>query len=206
MFSWGGNPASGSLHRFRDAVEQGWPDPLEIEEHSHADMAKRYAAGAAACRSGCCADTSAPTCRSARDRDQADRVPVYRRELAAVPAIRPDVGVDPRAEGGPRGKRAALGHHGVQKEAVLAGEARVVTVEEIVDALEPPPGRGRAAALGRHGRLRGKGRRLPVLRARLLRARQRLLQAWDESPRPRELHAARWRERGRRDRRAQPTR
>ena len=36
----------GSLHRFRDAVERGWPRPLEIEEHSHAGMATRYVAGA----------------------------------------------------------------------------------------------------------------------------------------------------------------
>ncbi len=46
VFSWGGNPGVGSLHRFRDAVENGWPAPLEIDEHSHAGMANRYAAGA----------------------------------------------------------------------------------------------------------------------------------------------------------------
>src|SRR5687768_1296844 len=46
VFSWGGNPGVGSLHRFRDAVENGWPVPLELEEHSHAGMANRYAAGA----------------------------------------------------------------------------------------------------------------------------------------------------------------
>src|SRR5579872_5313080 len=47
VFSWGGNPGVGSLHRFRDAVEHGWPRPLEIEEHSHAGLAAAYAAGAA---------------------------------------------------------------------------------------------------------------------------------------------------------------
>src|SRR5580765_6219867 len=47
VFSWGGNPGVGSLHRFRDAVENDWPAPLELEEHSHAGMANRYAAGAA---------------------------------------------------------------------------------------------------------------------------------------------------------------
>ena len=47
VFSWGGNPGVGSLHRLRDAVEHGWPAPLEIEEHSHAAMAHAYAAGAA---------------------------------------------------------------------------------------------------------------------------------------------------------------
>src|ERR1700686_2374568 len=46
VFSWGGNPGVGSLHRFRDAVENGWPNPIELEEHSHAGMANRYAAGA----------------------------------------------------------------------------------------------------------------------------------------------------------------
>src|SRR3954447_16461216 len=46
VFSYGGNPGVGSLHRFRDAVEHGWPVPLELEEHSHAGMANRYAAGA----------------------------------------------------------------------------------------------------------------------------------------------------------------
>ena len=47
VFSWGGNPGVGSLHRLRDAVEDGWPGPLELEEHSHAGMAAAYAAGAA---------------------------------------------------------------------------------------------------------------------------------------------------------------
>src|SRR5581483_4247302 len=47
VFSWGGNPGVGSLHRFRDAVEHGWPAPLELEEHTHAGMAAAYAAGAA---------------------------------------------------------------------------------------------------------------------------------------------------------------
>src|SRR5438876_9613895 len=47
VFSWGGNPGVGSLHRLRDAVERGWPHPLELEEHSHAGMAAAYAAGAA---------------------------------------------------------------------------------------------------------------------------------------------------------------
>ena len=47
VFSWGGNPGVGSLHRVRDAVERSWPVPLEIEEHSHAAMASAYAAGAA---------------------------------------------------------------------------------------------------------------------------------------------------------------
>lgn len=47
VFSWGGNPGVGSLHWLRDAIENDWPGPLCLEEHSHAGMANRYAAGAA---------------------------------------------------------------------------------------------------------------------------------------------------------------
>src|ERR1700751_5916402 len=47
VFSWGGNPGVGSLHRLRDAVERQWPLPLAVEEHSHAGMAQAYSAGAA---------------------------------------------------------------------------------------------------------------------------------------------------------------
>ena len=42
IFSWGGNPGVGSLHRLRDAVERGWPSPLEVEEYSHAALANAY--------------------------------------------------------------------------------------------------------------------------------------------------------------------
>src|ERR1044072_5221243 len=47
VFSWGGNPGVGSLHWLRDAVENGWPEKIEIKEHSHAAMANAYEAGAA---------------------------------------------------------------------------------------------------------------------------------------------------------------
>src|SRR5262245_37000865 len=46
VFSWAGNPGIGLLPRFRDAVENGWPVPLELEEHSHAGLAAGFAAGA----------------------------------------------------------------------------------------------------------------------------------------------------------------
>ena len=46
-FSWGGNPGVGSLHRFRDAVENGWPCRLTSKSISHAAMANAYDAGAA---------------------------------------------------------------------------------------------------------------------------------------------------------------
>ena len=46
VFSWAGNPGLGLLHRFRDAVENGWPHPIAIEEHNHAGLAAAFVAGA----------------------------------------------------------------------------------------------------------------------------------------------------------------
>src|ERR1700740_3764041 len=47
IFSWGGNPGVGSLHRLRDAVEHDWPAPPEIKEHGHGDLSNAYVAGGA---------------------------------------------------------------------------------------------------------------------------------------------------------------
>src|SRR6201981_2975844 len=47
VFSWGGNPGVGSLHRLRDAVERQWPAPLEIEEQAAGGMGGGYVAGGA---------------------------------------------------------------------------------------------------------------------------------------------------------------
>src|SRR5690348_11431208 len=87
VFSWGGNPGVGSLHRFRDAVEHGWPVPLELEEHSHAGMAAAYAAGASNLPFGVLRgyrDTDLP----AHTRVARIACPFTGEELAAVPALR----------------------------------------------------------------------------------------------------------------------
>ena len=139
VFSWAGNPGVGSLYRLRDAVEQGWPRPLELEEHSHAGMAAAYAAGAASLPFG--------TVRGYEENDLAARTNVRRiacpftgESLAAVPAHRPDVGIVHAQQADRRGNVQLWGITGVQKEAVLASARSVVTVEEIVEELEPRPG------------------------------------------------------------------
>jgi glutaconate CoA-transferase, subunit A len=139
VFSWGGNPGVGSLHRFRDAVEHGWPAPLELEEHSHAGMAAAYAAGAA--------NLPFAVLRGYRGTDLAARTqvatvecPFTGQELSAVPAIRPDVGIVHAQQADERGNVQLWGISGVQKEVVLASRRSLVTVEEIVPELEPRPG------------------------------------------------------------------
>jgi glutaconate CoA-transferase subunit A len=139
VFSWGGNPGVGSLHRFRDAVENGWPQPLELEEHSHAGMAVAWAAGAANLPFGVLRGYEGGDL-PARTRVASITCPFTGEELAAVPALRPDVAVvhAQRADG--EGNVQFWGITGVQKETVLAATRSIVTVEEIVDELEPRPG------------------------------------------------------------------
>src|SRR4051812_31227300 len=139
VFSWGGNPGVGSLHRLRDAVEHGWPAPLELEEHSHAGMAAAYAAGAANLPFGVLRGyfgTDLP----ARTRVEPISCPFTGEQLAAVPAHRPDLGVIHAQQADRAGNVQLWGITGVQKEAVLAARRSLVTVEEIVDELEPRPG------------------------------------------------------------------
>jgi glutaconate CoA-transferase subunit A len=138
VFSWGGNPGVGSLHRLRDAVEQGWPQPLEIEEHSHAGMAAAYAAGAANLPFGVLRGYRGDL--AAHTRVETIVCPFTGEELAAVPAHRPDVGIVHAQRADRRGNVQLWGILGVQKETVLASARSIVTVEEIVDALEPRPG------------------------------------------------------------------
>ena len=139
VFSWGGNPGVGSLHRFRDAVETGWPRPLELEEHSHAGLANAYAAGAANLPFATLRGYVGSDLPKHNKAIRSIRCPFTGEELAAVPAVRPDVAVIHAQKADRRGNVLIWGIVGVQKEAVLAARRAIVTVEEIVDSLEAPP-------------------------------------------------------------------
>ncbi|MCI0431265.1 MAG: CoA transferase subunit A [Rhodospirillales bacterium] len=139
IFSWGGNPGVGSLHRFRDAVERGWPQPLALEEHSHAGLANAYAAGAANLPFAVLRGYSGSDLPKHNLMIRRIRCPFTGEELAAVPAIRPDVAVIHAQKADRKGSVLIWGIVGVQKEAVLAAKRSIVTVEEIVDRLDAPP-------------------------------------------------------------------
>ena len=139
IFSWGGNPGVGSLHRFRDAVENGWPRPLELDEHSHAGMANRYVAGAsnlpfAVLRGYVGTDLPKVTSTIA-----SISCPFTGEELMAVPALNPDVAIIHAQQADRRGNVALWGITGIQKEAVLSARRAIVTVEEVVDSFGPRP-------------------------------------------------------------------
>ena len=138
VFSWGGNPGVGSLHRFRDAIQTGWPNPLELEEHSHADMAARYQAGAsglpfAVTRGYVGSDIPKhnPTIKSIT-------CPFTGEDLTATPALNPDVTIIHAQKADRKGNVLIFGIIGIQKEAALAAKIVIVTVEEIVDDLQAP--------------------------------------------------------------------
>jgi len=139
VFSWGGNPGVGSLHRLRDAVEKGWPAPLELEEHSHAGMAAAYAAGASNLPFGVLRGYRGGDL-PARTRVATVVCPFTGEELAAVPAHRPDVGIVHAQRADRHGNVQLWGILGVQKECVLASARSIVTVEEVVDQLAPVAG------------------------------------------------------------------
>ena len=139
IFAWGGNPGVGSLHRFRDAIEHGWPRPLEIEEHSHAALADMYVAGAAGLPFAVLKGYAGSDLPAHNDRIRHVDCPFTGERLAAVPAIRPDVAVIHAQRADRQGNVLIWGIVGVQKEAVLAAKRSIVTVEEIVDRLDPPP-------------------------------------------------------------------
>lgn len=140
IFSWGGNPGVGSLHRFRDAVEHGWPTPLVLEEHSHAGMANRYVAGASGLPMAVLRGYTGTDLGRATSSVATVICPFTGEALTAVAALNPDVTVIHAQQADRRGNVALWGITGVQKEAVLAARRSLVTVEDVVDRLAPRPG------------------------------------------------------------------
>jgi glutaconate CoA-transferase subunit A len=133
VFSWGGNPGVGSLHRFRDAVEKGWPRPLEIVEHSHAGMANAYEAGAAGLPCAFFRGYRGSDLVNVNPQIRFVTCPFTGEELTCIPSIRPDVAIIHAQKADRNGNVMIEGIVGVQKEAVLAAKRAIVTVEEIVD-------------------------------------------------------------------------
>jgi glutaconate CoA-transferase subunit A len=133
VFSWGGNPGVGSLHRLRDAIERGWPNPIEIEEHSHAAMANAYDAGAAGLPCAIFRGYRGAELAKVNPNIKSITCPFTGEELAAVPAHNLDCAIIHAQKASASGDVLIEGIVGVQKEAVLGAKRSVVTVEEIVD-------------------------------------------------------------------------
>jgi glutaconate CoA-transferase subunit A len=137
IFSWGGNPGVGSLHRFRDAYQNSWPQKLEIEEHTHAGLTNKYVAGASG--------LPFTVMRGYRGSDLFDQTsgvveinsPFSDEVLTAVSAINPDVTVLHAQQADKAGNVMLWGITGVAREAVFAAKKVLVTVEEVVEEFTP---------------------------------------------------------------------
>ncbi|MBM1181694.1 CoA transferase subunit A [Pseudomonas lundensis] len=138
IFSWGGNPGVGSLHRLRDAVEKGWPQPLEISEHSHAAMANAYVAGASNLPFAVLRGYQGSDLVKVNPDIKFIQCPYTGEQLATVPSVRPHVSVIHAQKADRKGNVLIQGILGVQKEAALAARRCIVTVEEIVEDLHAP--------------------------------------------------------------------
>jgi glutaconate CoA-transferase subunit A len=110
---------------------------LQIEEHSHAAMANAYEAGAAGLPCAVFRGYIGVDLRRVNPNIRSITCPFSGEELAAVPAIRPDVAIIHAQRADRSGNVLLDGIVGVQKEAVLAAKRSVVTVEEIVDDFGP---------------------------------------------------------------------
>ncbi|HKX26286.1 MAG TPA: CoA-transferase [Blastocatellia bacterium] len=138
IFSWGGNPGVGSLHRLRDTVERGWPHPIEIVEHSHAALANAYEAGAAGLPCAIFRGYRGSDLPAVNRQIKFIACPFTGEELACVPSLRPEVSIIHAQRADSEGNVMIEGIIGIQKEAVLAARrAAIVTVEEIVDSFGP---------------------------------------------------------------------
>lgn len=139
VFSYAGNPGVGLLRRLRDAVEKGWPNELEVEEHSHSAMANAYEAGAAGLPLAVFRGYRGAGLAEVNPNIKSITCPFTGEKLAAIPSNRPDVTFIHAQKADRKGNVLIEGIIGIQKEAALAARRAVVTVEEVVDDLNSHP-------------------------------------------------------------------
>ena len=132
IFSWAGNPGAGPLHALRRAVERGVPNPIELEEYSHFGMVARLTAGAARLPFYPLRDYRGSDLPRVNPQIKTVTCPFTGEELAAVPALNPDVAIIHVQRADENGNAHVWGLLGVQKEAAFASRRTIVVAEEIV--------------------------------------------------------------------------
>ena len=139
IFSYAGNPGVGLLRRMRDGVENQWPNAIELEEHSHSAMAHAFEAGASGLPFGMFRGYLGAGLKEINANIRSVTCPYTGEELAAVPALNPDVTFIHAQKSDKKGNVLIEGILGVQKEAILSAKRSIVTVEEVVDDLQVHP-------------------------------------------------------------------
>lgn len=137
IFSWGGNPGVGSLHRFRDSYQNGWPHKLEIEEHTHAGLTNKYVAGASGLPFTVMRGYQGSDLFKNTSGVVEINSPFSDEVLTAVSAINPDLTILHAQQADMAGNVMLWGITGVAREAVFAAKKVLITVEEIVESFKP---------------------------------------------------------------------
>lgn len=137
IFSWGGNPGVGSLHRFRDAISNQWPCVIEVEEHTHAGLTNRYVAGASGLPFAVMRGYAGTDLPENTKHVASIESPFTNEKLTAVAAINPDVTIVHAQQADRNNNVMMWGILGSSKEAVFSAKRVVVTVEEVVDNFTP---------------------------------------------------------------------
>jgi glutaconate CoA-transferase subunit A len=132
IFSYAGNPGVGLLRRMRDAIENQHPRAIETVEHSHSAMAQAYEAGASGLPCAIFRGYKGADLSKVNPDIKTLACPFTGEDLAAIPAHRPDVTFIHAQKASAKGDVLIEGIIGVQKEAALAANRVVVTVEEVV--------------------------------------------------------------------------
>ncbi len=133
VFSWAGNPGAGPLYALRRAVENGVPNPLELEEYSHYGMVARLTAGAAKLPFYPLRNYMGSDLPRVNPQIKKVACPFTGEELAAVPALNPDTAIIHAQRADENGNAQIWGLLGVQKEAAFASRHTIVVAEDIVD-------------------------------------------------------------------------
>jgi glutaconate CoA-transferase subunit A len=126
VFSWAGNPGAGSLHAFRRATT------LELDEYSHFGMVSRFAAGASGLPFWPLRNYAGTDLPKVNANIRQVTCPFTGEQLAAVPALTPDVAIVHAQRADAEGNAQMWGVLGVQKEAAFAASRVIVVAEEIV--------------------------------------------------------------------------
>lgn len=133
VFSWAGNPGAGPLYALRRAVEEGVPHPLELDEYSHFGMVARFTAGAAKLPFFPLRNYMGSDLPRVNPNIRTVKCPYTGEQLAAVPALNPDVTIVHAQRADNSGDTQIWGLMGVQKEAAFAARNVIVVAEEIVE-------------------------------------------------------------------------
>lgn len=134
---WHGNPIGGSLPRLDDARAHKWPRAVTFEDLSHPSMASAYAAGAARAPFALVTDLPLLALDEHKLLLRAIQDPFSGNIFHVIPPLNPQVAVLHAQRADTQGNIQFEGIVGAAKEVAYASASVLVTVEEVVDKLEP---------------------------------------------------------------------